>query len=108
MNIPANFIERPIATTLLMATLLVGGAIGYYLLPVAALPTVDFPTFSVSASLPGADPETMAASVAQPLERQFADIPGITQITSRLDQHHASVRPVSQHRRRRGRRTASD
>ncbi len=77
MNISAIFIGRPIATTLLMAALLVGGAIGYYLLPVAALPTVDFPTISVSASLPGADPETMAASVAQPLERQFADIPGI-------------------------------
>jgi hydrophobe/amphiphile efflux-1 (HAE1) family protein len=82
MNISATFIERPIATTLLMTALLVGGIIGYNLLPVAALPTVDFPTISVSASLPGADPETMASSVAQPLERQFADLPGVTQITS--------------------------
>ncbi len=82
MNISATFIERPIATTLLMTALLVGGIIGYNLLPVAALPTVDFPTISVSASLSGADPETMASSVAQPLERQFADLPGVNQITS--------------------------
>lgn len=75
MNISATFIERPIATTLLMAALLVGGAVGYNLLPVAALPTVDFPTISVSATLSGADPETMASSVAQPLERQFATSP---------------------------------
>jgi hydrophobe/amphiphile efflux-1 (HAE1) family protein len=82
MNISATFIERPIATTLLMTALLAGGIIGYNLLPVAALPTVDFPTISVSASLSGADPETMASSVAQPLERQFADLPGVAQITS--------------------------
>ena len=82
MNISATFIERPIATTLLMTALLVGGIIGYNLLPVAALPTVDFPTIAVSASLSGADPATMASSVAQPLERQFADLPGVTQITS--------------------------
>jgi hydrophobe/amphiphile efflux-1 (HAE1) family protein len=82
MNISSMFIERPIATTLLMTALLVGGIIGYNLLPVAALPTVDFPTISVSASLSGADPETMASSVAQPLERQFADLPGVNQITS--------------------------
>src|ERR1700679_2517959 len=82
MNISATFIERPIATTLLMTALLVGGIIGYNLLPVAALPTVDFPTISVSASLSGADPETMASSVAQPLERQFALIPGVSEMTS--------------------------
>ena len=82
MNISAPFIARPVATFLIMLALLVGGVVGYYLLPVAALPTVDFPTISVSASLPGADPETMAASVAQPLERQFAELPGVTQITS--------------------------
>jgi hydrophobe/amphiphile efflux-1 (HAE1) family protein len=82
VNISAIFIERPIATALLMAALLVGGAIGYNLLPVAALPTVDFPTIAVSASLAGANPETMASSVAQPLERQFADLPGVNQITS--------------------------
>ncbi|PSJ60357.1 efflux RND transporter permease subunit [Pseudaminobacter soli (ex Li et al. 2025)] len=82
MNISAPFIARPIATFLLMLALLVGGVVGYYLLPVSALPTIDSPTISVSASLPGADPQTMAASVAQPLERQFADLPGVNQITS--------------------------
>ncbi|MCJ2126328.1 efflux RND transporter permease subunit [Methylobacterium sp. J-077] len=82
MNISAPFVLRPIATTLVMAAILVGGLVGYELLPVAALPRVDFPTISVSASLPGADPETMASSVAQPLERQFADLPGVDQITS--------------------------
>ncbi len=82
MNISAPFIKRPIATVLLMVALLVGGAIGYNLLPVAALPSVDFPTISVSAQLPGADPNTMASAVAQPLERQFAQIPGVNQITS--------------------------
>ena len=82
MNISATFIRRPIATTLLMAALMVGGIIGYNLLPVAALPTIEFPTIAVTTSLPGADPETMAASVAQPLERQFASIPGVSQMTS--------------------------
>ena len=82
MNISAPFIRRPIATILIMAALLVGGAIGYNLLSVAALPSVDFPTIAVSAQLPGADPSTMASAVAQPLERQFAQIPGVNQITS--------------------------
>ena len=82
MNISAPFIARPIATFLLMLALLAAGFVGYNLLPVAALPNVDIPTLNVTASLPGADPETMAASVAQPLERQFADLPGVTQITS--------------------------
>jgi len=82
MNISEPFIRRPIATALLMMALLVGGIVGYELLPVAALPSVDFPTISVSASLPGASPEIMASSVAQPLERQFADLPGVNQITS--------------------------
>jgi multidrug efflux pump subunit AcrB len=82
MSISEPFIRRPIATALLMAALLVGGIIGYNLLPVSALPSVDFPTISVSASLPGASPEIMASSVAQPLERQFADLPGVNQITS--------------------------
>ena len=82
MNISAPFIKRPIATTLLMVALLIGGLIGYNLLPVAALPSVDFPTIAVSAQLPGADPNTMASAVAQPLERQFAQIPGVNQITS--------------------------
>src|SRR5580692_8396787 len=82
MNISEPFIRRPIATALLMAALFVGGAIGYSLLPVAALPTVDFPTIQVTATLPGASPEIMASSVAQPLERQFADLPDVNQITS--------------------------
>jgi multidrug efflux pump subunit AcrB len=82
MNISEPFIRRPIATALLMAALLVGGIIGYNLVPVAALPTVDFPTLSVTAALPGTSPEIMAASVAQPLERQFALLPGVNQITS--------------------------
>src|SRR6201996_6808692 len=82
MNISEPFIRRPIATALLMAALFVGGAIGYNLLPVAALPTVDFPTLQVTATLPGASPEIMASSVAQPLERQFADLPAVNQITS--------------------------
>src|SRR2546423_2168685 len=82
MNISEPFIRRPIATALLMAALLVGGLIGYTLLPVAALPTVEFPTIQVSATLPGASPEIMASSVAQPLERQFAQIPGVAQTTS--------------------------
>src|ERR1700758_5432240 len=82
MNISEPFIRRPIATVLLMAALLAGGIVGYNLLPVAALPNVDFPTITVSASLPGASPEIMASSVAQPLERQFADLPGVNQITS--------------------------
>jgi multidrug efflux pump subunit AcrB len=82
MSISEPFIRRPIATALLMAALFVGGIIGYNLLPVAALPNVDFPTISVTTSLPGASPEIMASSVAQPLERQFASLPGISQITS--------------------------
>ena len=82
MNISAPFITRPIATTLIMIAMLVVGFIGYNLLSVAALPSVDFPTVSISAQLPGADPRTMASAVAQPLERQFAQIPGVNQITS--------------------------
>ncbi|HEY7301936.1 MAG TPA: efflux RND transporter permease subunit [Xanthobacteraceae bacterium] len=82
MNISAVFIRRPIGTSLLMAGLLVFGIASYELLPVAALPTVDFPTIQVSASLPGASPETMASSVATPLEQQFAAIPGLAQMTS--------------------------
>ncbi len=82
MNISETFIRRPIATSLLMAGILVFGAASYELLPVAALPTVDFPTITVSAALPGASPDTMASSVATPLEQQFAAIPGLAQMTS--------------------------
>jgi hydrophobe/amphiphile efflux-1 (HAE1) family protein len=82
MNISETFIRRPIGTSLLMAGLLVFGIASYELLPVSALPTVDFPTISVTAQLPGASPDTMAASVATPLEQQFAAIPGLAQLTS--------------------------
>jgi multidrug efflux pump len=82
MNISAPFITRPVATTLLTIGLAVAGVLGFRLLPVASLPQVDFPTIQVSASLPGASPETMASSVAAPLERQFGRIAGITEMTS--------------------------
>ena len=82
MNISEAFIRRPIATSLLMLGLLVFGAATYNLLPVSALPNVDFPTITVSATLPGASPETMASSVATPLEQQFAAIPGLSSMNS--------------------------
>jgi hydrophobe/amphiphile efflux-1 (HAE1) family protein len=82
MNLSQPFIERPVATSLLMLALLLVGIVAYPLLPVAPLPQVDFPTIQVSASLPGASPETMAAAVAAPLERQLAQISGVTQLTS--------------------------
>jgi HAE1 family hydrophobic/amphiphilic exporter-1 len=81
-GISGPFIRYPIATSLLMAGILFVGLVAYPLLPVAPLPQVDFPTIQVSASLPGASPETMASTVAQPLERQFAQIPGVAQMTS--------------------------
>ncbi|ROM89330.1 efflux RND transporter permease subunit [Pseudomonas brassicacearum] len=82
MNLSAPFIQRPIATTLLAAGLALAGILAFLLLPVAPLPEVDFPTISVRASLPGADPSTVASSVATPLERQFGQIAGVTQMTS--------------------------
>ncbi len=82
MNISAGFIKRPVATAMLMVGLLLLGLAAYPLLPVAALPNVNYPTIQVSAQLPGADPQTMASSVATPLEEQFGQIPGITQMTS--------------------------
>ncbi len=81
-GISAPFIRYPIGTSLLMAGILFIGLVAYPLLPVAPLPQVDFPTIQVAASLPGASPETMASSVAQPLERQLAQIPGVSQMTS--------------------------
>ena len=82
MNLSAPFIRKPIATALLMVAIVLLGVIGYESLPVAALPNVDSPTIQVTAQLPGADPQTMASSVATPLERQFGQIPGLTQMTS--------------------------
>jgi HAE1 family hydrophobic/amphiphilic exporter-1 len=81
-GISAPFIRYPIGTSLLMAGILFVGLVAYPLLPVAPLPQVDFPTIQITANLPGASPETMASSVAQPLERQFAQIPGVAQMTS--------------------------
>ena len=82
MNISAPFIHRPIATVLLMVGLLLCGLVTYRLLPVASLPNVNFPTIQVTAQLPGADPQTMASSVATPLEQQFSPDSGVTQLTS--------------------------
>src|SRR5687767_6230795 len=82
MNIPELFIRRPVMTTLVTAAITVFGAIAYKSLPVSDLPNVDFPTISVSANLPGASPETMASSVATPLEQQFSTIAGIDSMTS--------------------------
>ena len=82
MNVSAPAIERPVATTLLTFALLLAGGLAYTQLPVSPLPQVDFPVIGVSASLPGASPETMASAVATPLERQFGRIAGINQMTS--------------------------
>jgi HAE1 family hydrophobic/amphiphilic exporter-1 len=82
MSISSSFIRKPIATSLLMVAITAVGVLGYLALPVAALPNVDTPTIQVTAQVPGADPETVAATVATPLERQFGQIPGITQLTS--------------------------
>ena len=82
MNISAPFIRRPIATALLMVGLLLGGLVSYRLLPVAALPNVNYPTIQITAQFPGADPQTMAATVATPLEQQLMQIPGVAQLTS--------------------------
>ncbi len=82
MNISAPFIRRPIGTTLLTIALLLSGALAFQFLPVAPLPQVEFPVISVSAGLPGASPQTMASSVATPLERQFGRIAGVNQMTS--------------------------
>ncbi len=91
MNVAEPFIERPVATTLLVTTILIFGVMGYRLLPVSDLPTVDFPTIQVGAGLPGASPETMASSVATPLEKQFSTISGITSISSRSSQGQTSI-----------------
>jgi len=91
MNISKVFIERPVLTTLLMAALVIFGLFGYSNLPVSELPAVDFPTISVSASLPGADPETIASAVATPLENQFSTIPGVSSMTSSSSSGRTSI-----------------
>jgi HAE1 family hydrophobic/amphiphilic exporter-1 len=91
MNISAAFIQRPIATTMLMVAILLLGLIGYELLPVAALPNIDSPTILVTAQLPGADAQTVASTVTTPLERQFGQIPGLTQMTSSSGNESAEI-----------------
>src|SRR3954468_1713321 len=82
MSISEPFIKRPVATSLLATGLFVLGIVAYHFLPVAPVPRVDIPSISVSAGLPGADPETMASSVAAPLERRLSQISGVTELTS--------------------------
>ena len=82
MSLSTPFIHRPVGTTLLTVAIMLAGALSYGLLPVSPLPQVDFPTIQVSASLPGASPDTMASAVATPLERQFGRIAGIAEMTS--------------------------
>src|SRR5258706_3730019 len=91
MNLSELFVRRPVMTVLVMAGILIVGRASYRLLPVASLPNVDFPTIEVSAQLPGASPETMAAAVATPLEKQFSTIAGIDQMTSLSGQGTTSV-----------------
>jgi HAE1 family hydrophobic/amphiphilic exporter-1 len=82
MHISRIFIERPVMTALVTLAILMFGIVAFRSLPVAALPTVDYPTIQVNAALPGASPETMASSVATPLERQFSTIAGVQSMSS--------------------------
>jgi len=91
MNIPELFIRRPVTTTLVMVGILVFGVMGYRLLPISDLPNVDFPTIQVSASLPGASPETIASSVATPLEKQFTTIAGLDNMNSTSTQGSTQI-----------------
>jgi HAE1 family hydrophobic/amphiphilic exporter-1 len=91
MSIPELFIRRPVMTTLVMSGILLFGLVGYSLLPVSDLPSVDYPTINVSASLPGANPETMASAVATPLEKQFSTIAGVDSMTSISAQGASSI-----------------
>ena len=111
-EISEGFIQRPIATSLLMAAIALFGVVAYRSLPVSDLPNVDFPTLLVTAQLPGAGPETMASSVATPLENQFSMIAGLrvddVGELARIDADHARVRPEPAARRRRGGRAGGD
>ncbi|HKT81656.1 MAG TPA: efflux RND transporter permease subunit [Vicinamibacterales bacterium] len=91
MNISEAFIRRPVATTLLQIAIVIFGIVAYRGLPVSDLPTVDFPTIQVSAGLPGASPETMAAAVATPLEKQFSSIAGVSSISSTSTQGNSNI-----------------
>ena len=91
MNISEIFVRKLVMTSLLMAALVIFGVFGYFNLPVSELPSVDFPTIVVSASLPGADPQTVASTIASPLESQFLTIPGVASMTSQSTQGSASI-----------------
>src|ERR1700760_2629253 len=91
MNISESFIRRPIATSLLMAGVALFGVISYRAMPVSDLPQVDYPTLNVSASLPGANPDTMASAVATPLERQFTTISGLDSMISNSGQGSTNI-----------------
>lgn len=91
MNVAEGFIRRPIMTTLVMAAILIFGVLAYQMLPVSDLPNVDFPTIQVTASLPGASPQTMASAVATPLERQFSTIAGLDSMSSSSAQGNTSI-----------------
>src|ERR1039457_7005414 len=93
MHISRIFIERPIMTTLVVLAILLFGIVGYRALPVAALPSVEYPTIQVTAGLPGTDPETMASSMATSLEREFSTIAGVKQMSFSNSQG-ASAIPV--------------
>ncbi len=80
MNISRPFIERPVATSLLMVALLLSGFVGYKVLAISALPEVDYPTIQVTTLYPGASPTVMTSAVTAPLERQFGQMPGLTQM----------------------------
>src|SRR6476620_9530058 len=91
MHLSAPFIRRPVATSLLSMALLLAGSVAYSVLPVASLPDVDFPVIGVGAGIPGASPETVASSIATPLERQFGRIAGVNQMTSTSSLGSANV-----------------
>jgi len=91
MNISGPFIKRPVATSLLALGLLLAGIVAYNYIPIAPLPQIDFPTINVQASLPGADPVTVATSVSAPLERRFAQIAGVSELTSSSSLGSANV-----------------
>ena len=91
MSLSEPFVQRPVATTLLLIAVALSGAVAFRFLPVSALPQVDFPTVSVSAAVPGASPETMASSVATPLERQFGRIASVTEMTSQSTLGNTSI-----------------
>ncbi len=112
MSLSSPFIVRPAGTTLLTFAVALSGIVAYQFLPTSPIPQVEFPTIGVNAALPGASPETMASSVATPLERQFGRIAGITEMTSTSFLGTTSITLQfdlgPQHRRRRARRASGD